>query len=149
MLKRMEEYLQARMLPLDWEDLDRLESTVDSIIRPPRGRPRLLENDEASSNETCSLMESDVESITRPQKERPRLLNDDEASRNETSSLLDSMHSRISAPQTAGYPTARREISNPAAHRSRRQKSKSTRPGQRRSDPMAVAHSLGRCPRIP
>jgi hypothetical protein len=144
----MEEYLQAKMPSLEWEDLDQLESALESIIRPQRRRPGLLDNDEASSNETCSLMES----ATSPQRERARRLNSDEASRNEASSLMDSIHSSMSAPQTAGYTAARRDMSDPAARQARRPKSQSSRPGKRRGDPMteaSVVPSLGRCPVIP
>jgi hypothetical protein len=120
MLKRVEEYFQASIPSLEWEDLDQLELVVENIIRPQRGRPRILENDETS--------------------------------RNETSPFMKGIHSSVSAPQRAENPAAKREMLDPAARQPRRPKSKNTRPGQRRGDPMteaSVVPSLGRCPHIP
>ncbi|KAL2836698.1 peptidase S8/S53 domain-containing protein [Aspergillus pseudodeflectus] len=68
MLKSMEEYFQANFPSLEWEDLEQLELAMENIIRPRRGRPSLLEMDEASSrDESSSLMDSIHSSIPPPQ----------------------------------------------------------------------------------
>ncbi|KAL2855140.1 hypothetical protein BJX68DRAFT_23369 [Aspergillus pseudodeflectus] len=89
MLKSLENYYETKIPLLEWKDLDQLESAIETIIRPPKGRLRLLGEDEASSNETSSLMESAVETITPSQRERPGLLKNEEERRNETSPLME------------------------------------------------------------